>query len=148
MGDHMLDKLLEFGSTSDWVTPLVAMIQDGVNGPSHIFMIPDDCGRSGFEIQRLLRDKGIKTWGLMVFDGFIMITVRLAQAYWAQYLLLRERVPIEYGLLDKRDAPAAKKGVRSERMVPAAPPARKGLFAELTRAVDGLVDELEALFGL
>jgi len=79
----------------------------------------------------LLQDKGIKTWGLTVFDGFIMITVRLRQAHWAQYLLLREGLPIEHGLLDERGAHAAKIEAYGETTLPSAAPAKKGLFAWL-----------------
>jgi hypothetical protein len=38
----------------------------------------------------------------MVVDHMLMLTVRLAQARWAQYLLMREGVPIEYGMVDER----------------------------------------------
>lgn len=98
----MLDKLVDFGSGFDWITPLVAAIKDRVHGPAHTFLIPEDCGRSARSIENLLRDRGIKTWGLMFAQGMIMITVRLAQAWWAQYLLERARIPIAYGLLEER----------------------------------------------
>jgi hypothetical protein len=98
----VLDKLLEFGTTFDWISPLMAEIQDIANGPSHTFLIPEDCGWSGRAIERVLKDKGIKTWGLMIVDNMILVTVRQAQARWAQYLLDRERIPIAYGLLDER----------------------------------------------
>jgi len=98
----MFDKLLEFGTTFDWISPLMAEIQDIANGPSHTFLIPEDCGWSGRAIERLLKDKGIKTWGLMIVDNMILVTVRQAQARWGQYLLDRERIPIAYGVLDER----------------------------------------------
>ncbi len=98
----MLDKLLDFGTTFDWITPLIAEIQDITNGPAHTFLIPEDCGWSGRAIERVLKDQGVKTWGLMIADNMILITVRQAQARWAQYLLGRERIPIAYGVVDDR----------------------------------------------
>ena len=95
----MLDRLLEFGTVFDWISPLIAEVQDVTNGPAHTFLIPEDCGWSGRAVERLLKDQGIKTWGLMIADHMILITVRQAQARWAQYLLDRERIPIAYGAL-------------------------------------------------
>jgi hypothetical protein len=146
----MLDKFLEIASTPDWITPLAGMIQDRVNGPAHMFLIPDDCGWSGFEIRRLLKRHGVKTWGLMVVDNLILVSVRLAQAHYAQYILLREQIPIEYGLLDERARPAT---AARRNHSPTTRNARKsghskGVLAELSQAVDGLMDEVEALFGL
>jgi len=97
----MLDRLLEFGTVFDWISPLIAEVQDVTNGPAHTFLIPEDCGWSGRAVERLLKDQGIKTWGLMIADNMILITVRQAQARWAQYLLDRERIPIAYGVLDE-----------------------------------------------
>lgn len=104
----MLDKLLEFGTIFDWISPLVAEIQDHTNGPAHTFLIPEDCGWSGREVEQLLRSYGVKTWGLMIVERMIMITVRQAQARWAQYLLDRERIPIAYGIVDERTRRAAR----------------------------------------
>jgi hypothetical protein len=146
----MLDKLLAFAAVFDWISPLAAEIQDHVNGPTHTFMIPDDCGCSGFDIEHLLKSYGIKPWRRMIVNGNIMLTVRLAQAHYAQYLLLREQIPIEYGLLDDRAARAAAwttMDTSRASVVPMATP-KRGFFAELAHAVDNLVDEVEALFGL
>lgn len=100
----MLDKLLDFGTVFDWISPLIAEVQDHLNGPVHTFLIPEGCGWSGCAIEDLLRRHGVKTWGLMIVDRMIMITVRLAQARWAQHLLERERIPIAHGALDERVA--------------------------------------------
>jgi hypothetical protein len=95
----MLDRILAIGSAFNWISPLIAGIKDITNGPSHTFLIYEECGWSVNEIVRLLRRHGIKTWGHMIVNNNIMITVRKAQAQWAQYLLERERIPIEYGLV-------------------------------------------------
>ncbi len=130
----MLEKLLEFGTVFDWISPLIAEIQDRANGPSHTFLIPEACGWSGCGIEDLLRSHGIKTWGLMIVDHMILITVRLAQARWAQYLLERERIPIAYGALDR----SAKVGR----------PARKSKRASPFETLDGWLDELAAFLDL
>jgi hypothetical protein len=146
----MLDKLLELGTVFDWISPVMAAIQDRLNGPSHTFMIPDDCGWSGFQIERLLKSYGIKPWRRMIVKHMIMLTVRLAQAHYAQYLLLRAQIPIEYGLLEERPGQAAanKPGkVQGARAAPKARP-KRGIFAELAQVLDGLVDEVEAMLGL
>lgn len=139
----MLDKILEFGSYFDWVTPLIATIKDATNRPAHKFLIPADCGWSGLEIERLLRSHGVRTWGLMRIKGFVIISMRLSQACWAQYLLQRERIPIEYGLLDSRHAPPAREGAPSERSAPQRAFSPRGIWAELGRAVGGLADEIK-----
>ena len=100
----MLDKLLDFGCNWDWISPLIAEVQDTLNGPEHTFLIPEDCGWPGRAIARLLQDQGVKTWGVMCASDMILITVRKAQARWAQYLLDRERIPIAYGVLDEQPA--------------------------------------------
>ena len=131
----MIDKLLEYGTIFDWISPLVAEIQDIANGPSHTFLIPEGCGWSGREIDNLLRNRGIKTWGLMIVDHLIMITVRQAQAWWAQTLLDREGIPIAYGVLDKR---------------PTHPPhpARKADHTSLSDTLDRWLDKLESFLSL
>jgi hypothetical protein len=146
----MLDKLLELGSVFDWISPVAGMIQDRINGPAHTFLIPVDCGWSGFDIEHLLKRYGIKSWCRMIVNGHIMITVRLAKAPWAQYLLLQAQIPIEYGLLDEHAAPTAALAARDapDTRVASISPPKRGFFAELAQAIDGLVDELEALFGL
>lgn len=131
----MLDKILELGTVFDWISPLLAEIQDQTNGPSHTFLIPEACGWSGRDIEHLLRSHGVKTWGLMIVDRMIMITVRQAQARWAQYLLERDRIPIAYGALDKRTARPAR-------------PAQKGDRTRPFETVDRWLDMLEDLLDL
>ncbi|HSJ58674.1 MAG TPA: hypothetical protein VLC95_15935 [Anaerolineae bacterium] len=91
----MSDKLLAAGASVDWISPLLAMLGNLVNGPSYTFLIPYDCGWSGRDVISLLRRNGIKTWGHMVVSDTLMLTVRLAQAGWAQYLLDRAAIPVE-----------------------------------------------------
>lgn len=85
-----MDKLLRFGSSFDWITPLVAYIQDWLNGPSVAFSVPESAGWTCFAISSLLRSKGIKVWGLMYVNDHIIFKVKCAQARYADYLLTRE----------------------------------------------------------
>lgn len=91
----MWDKLLSVGTVFDWISPLLAAVQDVANGPSHTFLVPEACGWSAREIERLLTARGIRVWGLMIVRDTIMFSVRQSQARWAQYLLEREGIPIE-----------------------------------------------------
>jgi hypothetical protein len=93
-------QLLEFGSMFDWITPLLSFILDVAHGPSHTFEIPRDAGWSGRDVEGLLRQHGVKTWGLMIpaYSSSILITVRQAQARWAEYVLQRYGVPVRGGL--------------------------------------------------
>ena len=131
----LFDKLLEFGSVFDWISPLIAEVKDHANGPAHTFVIPEAGGWSGREIEAQLRSRGIKTWGLMIGDGMIMITVRLAQAWWAQYLLEQARIPIAYGLLDERPSTTARRSPKKRRSNP-------------LQSLDRWLDELVDFFGL
>jgi hypothetical protein len=131
----MLSKFLEFGTVFDWISPLVAMMQDIANGPSHTFFIPENCGWSGREIEHLLRRHGVATWGLMIVDHLIMLTVREAQAHWAQYLLEREGIPIEYGVLDERATQALR-------------PAQKHDHTSPSDVLDRWLDKLESFLDL
>jgi len=91
----ILDTILEIGSLCDGISPTVAFFQDILNGPSHTFLIPHACGRSGREIEKLLTGNGIYVWGQMIVNKTIMLTVRKSHARWAQYLLDREGIPVE-----------------------------------------------------
>lgn len=114
----MIDRILEFGTIFDWISPLIAEAQDIVNGPSHTFFIPEDCNWSGGEIASLLRKHGVKTWGHMTVNRMRMITVRRPQARWAQYLLERERIPIQYGLLDESTIRASRPAQKDKQTSP------------------------------
>ena len=91
----MIDKILEIGSTPDWVTPLLATVEDLVRGPCHTFLVPHDCGWSGYEIRKLLIRFGIELWGLMVVSDTLMFSVPKKQARWAQVILSRHGIPVD-----------------------------------------------------
>ena len=92
----MIDKLLEIGAGFDWISPLAGIVGDAVHGPSHTFLIPhDSCPLSGREVELMLKRRGIKTWGAMIVDGTLMISVKAKDAGRAQAMLKGAGVPIE-----------------------------------------------------
>lgn len=88
------DRFLSIGSTPDWISPLLGLIQDFTNGPRHTFYVARACGLSVNQIKGLLRRQGVKVWGDMIIDDMIVFSVRQPQARWADYILRREGVPI------------------------------------------------------
>jgi hypothetical protein len=91
----MRDEILEAGTVFDWISPLLAIVQDIIRGPSHTFLIPYDCGWSGRDIARLLESYGVKSWGHMVVERTFMLSVSQNQAQWAHYLLERAGILVE-----------------------------------------------------
>jgi len=98
----MFDRLLEVGCVFDWISPLLAMVQDIRHGPNNTFYIPEDGGWSGRSIAKLLQKNGVKTWGHMTVNCYIMLTCEKRQAAWASSVLQREGVPVEYGLVESK----------------------------------------------
>ena len=94
-----LDTMLGIAASIDWITPMAAVIGDLANGPSHTFLIPyAGSPLSGREIGWMLGKRGVKTWGLLVVSGTLMVSVRLSQARRAQHFLEQASVPIENAL--------------------------------------------------
>ena len=58
------------------------------------FYIPRNCGWRGIDIERLLRRHGVKTWGRGFTRDSLYFYVKLRQANWAEYLLLRRGIPV------------------------------------------------------
>jgi len=71
----------------------------------------------------------------MTVNRMRMITVRQAQARWAQYLLEREVIPIQYGVLDESAGRASR-------------PAQKAHQAGPLETVTRWLDKLAALLDL
>ncbi len=87
--------LIDIGASFDWIGPIWAIVQDLAHGPHYTFLIPDDCGWSGRDVAKLLRKRGIETWGHMVVNGSIMLTVKRGQIQRAQRLFRRAGIPTE-----------------------------------------------------
>ena len=139
----MLDKLLEIGSWFDWISPVAAQIQDIANGPSHTFLIPEGSGWSGRDIDGMLRDHGVKTWGMMIVNHTLMLTVRDKQARWADYLLQRSAVPLLNPITSGQPAATATPSDGSGGPEPTTA-RRRGLLDTL----DGLLDSVSTTLGL
>ena len=132
----MLDTILEAGSGFDWISPLAGILGDIMNGPSHTFLIPyGSSPLSGREIAWMLGKRGVKTWGLMIVSGTLMVSVRLNQARWAQHLLEQSGVPLENPL----PAQTRKRRSGSRRMPGRASRQRGGASGTL---VDSIQDVL------
>jgi hypothetical protein len=94
--------LFEFLSIFDWITPSVGFIEDFINDPSLInnwtFFVPYDqslkSGWNAVDIENLLNQYGVKTWGGQITNGEFFFCVSLEQAQWAEYLLIRYGVPL------------------------------------------------------
>lgn len=72
----MFDRLLAIGSIFDWITPLTALILDGLRGPSFTFLIPQDASWSGREVEGILKKAGCSpVWGQMIVKDTLMLTV-------------------------------------------------------------------------
>ena len=104
----MIDKFVEVGASFDLLSPVLAIIGNVMNGPSYTFLIPHEfCPVSGHDVGRILRKRGVKSWGRMIVSGTLMVSVRLEKARWAQQILEQAGVPIENPLPDAAPRPTA-----------------------------------------
>ena len=94
-----IDRILTMGSTPDWISPMVALIQDFTNGPRHDFYVDLYAGWSVNDIKKLLKRRGIKVWGDMIADDMIIFSVPQGQAQWAQTILMQSGLPIVSGMI-------------------------------------------------
>lgn len=63
------------------------------------FFVPVDSGWTVGEISQLLARHGITLFGAFRFKNELVFAVRIGQAAFAQWLLMREGVPLMHGLL-------------------------------------------------
>lgn len=61
---------------------------------SWTFHVPIDCGWTGAGIERFLAKYGVVIWGRRVTSGHLHFSVKHRQANWAEYLLLRQGIPL------------------------------------------------------
>lgn len=109
-------KLFEFISIFDWITPTWGFIETFWNDPTPLqtnswtFFVPYDAalnsGWNAVDIEKLLHQHGIKTWGGQITNGEFFVSVKLEQAQWAEYLILRHRIPLNEKFIG---APAPKR---------------------------------------
>lgn len=77
----------------DWISPVAAIAQDIARGGSRTFLIPQDCGWTGREIEKMLRQAGCETWGLMAINQTFTISVPKNQSELAQQTLNKHGIP-------------------------------------------------------
>jgi len=70
---------------------------------SWTFYVPEASGWTGAQIEALLKKHGVKIKGRGIALGDIFFSVNLDQAEWAEYVMLRAGVPINYGLFSHRN---------------------------------------------
>lgn len=85
--------LLEVLTIFDWISPTAAIIQDVARGGGETFLIPQTCGFTGKEIERVLRRAGCQTWGLMAINRTFTISVPKSQAELARRALIQHGIP-------------------------------------------------------
>ena len=109
----MLDELLAFGASFDWVTPLIDLWKDLTQGPHQDFYVDRGAGWSANQIRRLLKSRGVRLWGLSykseqieigpdwigVVPELIGFRVRQNQSLLAQSTLEQAGIPILGGAL-------------------------------------------------
>lgn len=134
--------LFDFLSIFDWVTPTVGIIESLANDPtffgtnSWTFFVPyNDSLRNGWNaahIRTLLEENGIKVWGKQISGGEFFFSVSRDQAQWAEYLLLRNNIPLHERSLG---APRPKKHKQSNKK-------RAKSSSDLMSTVDNFLDNL------
>ena len=75
-------------------------MKTAVGANTEPFFIPCDSEWKIDDVQALLRQYGIKLWGVGYFNNELYFRVKKRQAHWAQYVLLRAGVPLLHGMLD------------------------------------------------
>lgn len=98
-------QIFGFLSIFDCITPIIGFVEDFINDPTPLqtnswtFFIPYDTalgnGWNAVDIEDLLDQHGIKHWGSQITNGDLFFSVKREQAAWAEYLLLRNRIPIQ-----------------------------------------------------
>ena len=75
------------------------------HGPMHRFSFAKQSQFSGYDIEQLMQQYGIRIWGReMDSDTEFAFLVKETQAVWAEYLLCRAGVPLTSPLLEPRHA--------------------------------------------
>lgn len=140
----MSRKVFEALSIFDWVTPLIGFAQDIINDPTPLqtnswtFFIPYDAalaaGWNAIQIEDFLNQYGVKNWGSQITGGELFFSVQLEKAQWAEYLLLRQGIPINPKYLG---APRPKAGALATTTTPAGRQHKPGLLGWLDRVIPG-----------
>jgi len=134
----MLDKVLDATSSLDWITPTLAFILDICNGPAVHLACPSGQGWSANQVVEMLKQAGVKVWGVMVVDKQITFSVREAQGRYALYWLERNGLAYESSL--HASAPRARRSKAERHAAGRRKPALgiDGLLDGIAGFIDGL----------
>ena len=110
-------------------------MQTAVGANTEPFFIPCDSEWKIDDVQALLRQYGIKLWGVGYFNNELYFRVKKRQAHWAQYVLLRAGVPLLHGMLD------------GSRAIPGLSQQPRPSASESHDVVGGLLDWVGRLIG-
>lgn len=83
----------------DGANPVTEAIACLLGSNTWAFFVPLKSGWKASAIAPLLSNYGITMFGVFEFRGELVFAVRSGQAHFAQWLLLREGVPLLHGLL-------------------------------------------------
>ena len=94
MGDW-LDKLLAIGSTPDWITPALGLINDAASVGNRADIYCDAYGGySVNDVTKTIKRAGLKCWGGLFLDDMIVVSVRKDDATAAKMALMRKGIII------------------------------------------------------
>ncbi|MCB0105537.1 MAG: hypothetical protein KDE53_06505 [Caldilineaceae bacterium] len=114
-----------------------------LHGPMHRFSFLRAGDFSGADVEKLLRQYGIRIWGRELdHPEELAFLVKKRQAHWAEYLLCRAGVPLTCTLLDPRHAQ-----IRNQHLANSMPTpwTERGIGPH--SLVDHVVDWLDRLLG-
>jgi hypothetical protein len=83
--------------------PLSGMIGSLLGLDSWTFYVPFGGSWTGAEVEALLGEHGVRIRRKNVVNDDIFFNVKLSQAEWAEYVMLRAGVPLKYGLYSERN---------------------------------------------
>ena len=125
----------------DLLNPIDGYMGRLLYGPMHRFSFSTHGDFTGMQVEKLLRQYGIRIWGRELDnDDELAFLVKQSQAVWAEYILCRAGVPLTCQLLDPRNEQYA---VFHDSMP--VPWQEKGIGAHTL--VDHIVDWLDRLLG-
>lgn len=104
------------------------------------FAIPRDCGWTGWEIEKMLNRYGVKVFGRGINSRELRFKVKLRQANWAEYLLLRAGIPIASPPFNPHNWEYARRWNPGTR-----PPHRRASRKAASGVVDKLIDYIISL---
>lgn len=90
----MIDKMLEAGTTFDWISPLWSLYQDSRHSGGAGFTIDVDGGWSLYAVNDLMNEYNIETWGWQLYGDVFIFRLNEAAAPYAQHLMRTCGVPV------------------------------------------------------